>query len=430
MQKITFKIYTLGCKVNQYDSGELARLLEQKSLELAEENADIAIINSCAVTRSAIHKSKRMLNKARRENPKAKLVLLGCWPKVYENEVKKIKIDLVWQVGNLNKLADKISGFQIIKFKKPLNFKIKKSKNKKARYFLKIQDGCDQYCSYCIIPYARGRPKSRSQTDVIAEIKNAVNDGFREIVLSGIHMGLYGKENNKRKINDAKELLELIKKAVKIKNLGRIRLSSIEVTEVSDELLKFSLNNKKICNHFHLPLQSGSNKILKKMNRPYTKEFYKKKISKIRSIDIYAAISTDVIVGFPGETENDFKETYNLIKRIKFSKIHVFPFSRHEKTAAYKMSAQVNSGVIKDRAKRLKILCVKVEKEYRESFVGRKVDAVIEKELLIGEKNMSKKLFGKTEHYLNIIFQKKDIIKYFEPKNIENLIGKIVKIKI
>jgi len=430
MQKIAFKIYTLGCKVNQYDSRELACLLERDGLELVEENADIAIVNSCAVTRSAIHKSKRMLNKARGENPKAKLVLLGCWPKVYKEEVKKIKIDLVWQVGNLNKLADKISGFKIIKFKKSPNLKIKKSKNKKARYFLKIQDGCNQYCSYCIIPYARGRPRSRPQTRVIEEIKKAVKDGFREIVFSGIHLGLYGKENKKRKTDDAKKLLELIKKALEIKNLGRIRLSSIEVNEVSDELLEFSLNNQKICNHFHIPLQSGSNKILKKMNRPYTKEFYKNKINKIRSIDFNAAISTDVIVGFPGETENDFKETYNLIKSFKFCKIHVFPFSKHKSTAAYKMPAQVNSEVKKDRVKRLKILCVKAEKEYRERFAGHEVNAVIEKEFFIGGKNAGEKLFGKTEHYLNISFQKKDIIKYFEPKSSDDLIGKIVKIKI
>ncbi|RLC36493.1 tRNA (N(6)-L-threonylcarbamoyladenosine(37)-C(2))-methylthiotransferase MtaB, partial [Candidatus Falkowbacteria bacterium] len=428
MNKNNFKIYTLGCKVNQYDSYDLSCLMERDGFKLGEENVDVAVVNSCAVTKTAIYKSKRMLNKARRENPEAKLILMGCWPKVYKDELKKLKIDLVWEVGNLNKLADKIKGLKIIKFKKQQFFKIQKPKKIRSRYFLKIQDGCDQYCSYCIIPYARGKPKSRAQTDVLEEIKKAVRAGYREIVLSGIHLGRYGNDDKKRKINNTKELPELIKKAVEIKNIGRIRLSSIEVNEVSDELLEFSLNNKKICNHFHVPLQSGCNKILKKMNRPYTKEFYKNKINKIRRIDSRAAISTDVIVGFPGEDEDDFKETYNFIKSIKFSKIHVFPYSRHEKTAAYKMPAPVNREVIKNRSKRLKILGDNTEKEYGKLFSGQEVNVVVEKELPVSGKSTGKKIFGKTEHYLNIIFQKKDIIKYFEPKNKKDLIGKIVKI--
>jgi len=371
MQKNTYKIYTLGCKVNQYDSGSVGKVLRKEGFFQVENKADFAIVNTCAVTKTAISKAKSMLNKARKENPFAKIILMGCWPKTHEAEVKKFDVDLIWHVGDVEGLMRRI--LKLFKIRKVNKTQILKNKNTKARYFLKVQDGCEQFCSYCVIPYARGPIKSRLSKDVVKEAMAVCENGTKEIVLSGIHLGLYGSDF-KNKIN----LVYLVEKLLKIKDIGRLRLSSIEINEVSDELLGLLKNEKKLCRHLHIPLQAGSEKILKLMNRPYTKKEMFNRLMEIKKLIPFIALTTDVIVGFPGETEEEFLETCELVKSIKFSKVHVFPYSRHEKTPSAKFSGQISSNERKRRARILRLISKRLEEEYIDSFRNKKHEVIIE----------------------------------------------------
>ncbi|MCK5510703.1 tRNA (N(6)-L-threonylcarbamoyladenosine(37)-C(2))-methylthiotransferase MtaB [Candidatus Parcubacteria bacterium] len=410
----TYKIYTLGCKVNQYDSADLKKRLNKIGFEERKNFVDLAIVNTCAVTKTAIRKNSRMFNLAKKENPKAKIIVMGCWSEIDDKILIKNQADLIWGVGNYKELIKRVKRF----------FPELKEKNKlldnivstgKSRYFLKIQDGCEQFCSYCIIPFTRGKLKSRQSREIITEAGFAVKNGFREIILSGIHLGLYGREKDfKEKIN----LVELIKKLLKINNLERIRLSSIEVTEVTDELINLMRDNKKICKHLHIPLQNGSDKILKLMNRPYKRAYFQKKAEKLRKYMPDIALSTDVIVGFSGETKKDFQDTYNFVKKIKFSRLHVFPFSAHEKTKAFNFPNHLDSSVIKERAKKLRELGRELEKEYRKKFIGRDLAVIVE--FKNGEYYISK-----TEYYFDIKFKDVDIVDFCGNKD-----GDLVKKKI
>jgi len=404
-----FKIYTLGCKVNQYDSGKLASGLIKAGMAAVEKNADIAVINSCAVTKTAIVKSARMIKLAKKENPEAKIVLAGCWPKTEEIKNNKVGADSI------------LKGTDVIKFL--TKSKIKKNKNNNlskqtehSRYFIKIQDGCEQFCAYCIIPYTRGKLKSRGEREIIAEIKQAVEAGYSEIVLSGIHLGLYGRDRK-----DDNNLVKLLEKVVKINKLGRVRLSSIEITEVTDELIKLMAEFNKICKHLHIPLQAGSDKILKLMNRPYDTKYFKNKIEKIRRAVPDVAVTTDVIVGFPGETEKDFRDTEKFIKQIKFSRLHVFPFSAHEKTPAAKFPKQIDEKIKARRAKILRDLSVKLAENYKKKFKSKELEVAL-------EQIKQDKIIGKTEYYFDIEFKKSQVINQEFTEN-KKLIGKIIKIK-
>lgn len=406
MKKLTYKIYSLGCKVNQYDSDSLGARLQQAGLSLDSKNADIAVVNSCAVTKTAISKAGSMINKARKENPRAKIILIGCWPQVYNTQADDIGVNRIYGV---NKVEEIIKDLGIVRDSGPLGCENKIVATDKARYTIKIQDGCEQYCSYCIIPYTRGKLKSRNEEAILREIKEAVSKNYREIVLSGIHLGLYGKES--ANIN----LATLIKKIVKLKDLGRLRLSSIEITDITDELIELIASSKKICNHLHVPLQSGSDKILKLMNRPYDTVFFNKKIIKIRKKIPNIAITTDVIVGFPGETEKDFQATYNFIKHIKFSRLHVFPFSVHEKTPAAKMPGRIEKKVKTERAKILRVLGRRLAGDFKNKFKNQKLNIIIEK---IKEGYLT----GKSEYYFD-----REIESKLNEEGVEALIGKIVK---
>lgn len=405
----TYKIYTLGCKVNQYDSGKLAGELARAGLSLADKNANLAVINSCAVTKTAMIKSRRMISKAKKENPEAKVILAGCWPRASGDEVKKVGADLILRDGNIKNLVKQIfkqfNNFSIIKTSECHNLAI----TDKGRYFIKIQDGCEQYCSYCIIPYARGKLTSRPAEEIIAEIKQAIKAGYGEIVLSGIHLGLYGNDNN--------NLTGLLKKLVSLDGLGRIRLSSIEITEVSDELINLTAEAKKICSQLHIPLQSGSDKILKLMNRPYDARYFKNKIKQIRRALPDIAITTDVIAGFPGETEKDFKATEKFSQQINFSRLHVFPFSAHEKTPAAKMPNQVAEKTKARRAKILRELGVKLAQDYKKKFEGRELEIAI-------EQIKQDKIIGQAEYYFEVEVGRKKI----RQKDIK--IGEIIRTKI
>lgn len=413
MKKIKFKIYTLGCKVNQYDSGQIHRALVGADFQPVSENADISIINTCSVTKSAIRKNKNIINKSKIQSrvfgTKSKIILIGCWPKTQAIKEKETGVDLILKNKTNSIIARKIIKFIAKEEKQNINLSPIIFNKNKARYFLKVQDGCNQFCSYCIIPYARGSLKSRSAKDIIDEIEQVIKAGYQEIVISGIHLGLYGADL-KKKIN----LSELIKKIILVKDLGRIRLSSIEITEVTDSLLNLIAKNRKICRHLHIPLQSGSNKILKLMHRPYTKEYYLNKIKKIKKLIPDIAISTDIIVGFPGETDKDFKESFNLIKKINFSRLHVFPFSAHEKTEAAGFPGKVDGKIMAERGEMLRSFNKILMNNFRNNYKGKNLQVVIEKET-------GKKTIGKSEYYFDI---------EFDIKNKKNLLGKIVDVKI
>jgi len=424
METINFKIYTLGCKVNQYDSSVLAKELISAGLCETDGDAALAIINTCSVTKSAIAKDRAMVVRARKENPKAKIVVCGCMPRIYSQS--DVKADLICPDKDPKILSKKIIEFF---FGKDVLLKTSCQTSRRqaidrARYFIKIQDGCRQFCSYCVIPYSRGELSSREPADIIVEIKEALALGYQEIVLSGIHLGLYGVDFKNQKIN----LAGIMEKIISLPGDFRIRLSSIEINDVSNELMELMTKSDKICRHLHISLQSGCDKILKLMNRPYDTGYFAAKIKKLRALMPDIAISTDIIVGFPGENEDDFMATYNFAAEIKFSKIHVFSFSAHEKAPAFNFPNQVRSDLIKDRSARLRALSVKLEriyaKEISSGLAGREVAVLIE--------SFTEQQFkGKTEFYFDLFFTKKQIIN-IEAKTISHktLIGRLAKIRL
>jgi len=416
------KFYTLGCKVNHYDSDFLLAKLELMGFQKTKENADLAIINSCAVTKTAIRKDRQMLNKARKENPEAKIVLMGCWSEVYRDEIDLKGIDLIWGTGESEKLAEKIQE-RFSRGETPVDTGVSPLGNlvstDRIRYFLKIQDGCEQFCSYCIIPFTRGKLRSRNEKDIIKEVEEAIQKGFKEIVLTGIHIGLYGKEKDSIVSMDLGDLVEKIIKIKKQNNLKRLRLSSIEITEVSDKLINLMKKYKNFCPHLHISLQSGNDKILKLMNRPYSAKYFYEKVKKIRKEIPDIAISTDIIVGFPGESKDDFQETIDFVKKIKFSKIHVFPYSAHEKTKAFNFSGHLQREEILNRSRILRKISLEQENDFRKKF------NLKELEILVEHIKKNKIIMGRSKYYFDVLFKKEDVIG--NNKNI--LINKIVKIK-
>jgi len=422
-KKIKFKIHTLGCKVNQYDSATLTSLLVNFGLFLSDKEPNLIIINSCSVTKNAILKARRLINVLKKNSPKAKIALIGCWPRIYKiNDldvdlisVSKEYEDIIDDFKNIwpNFFSKNIQGKKYISYFNPIE--------DRSRYFIKVQDGCQQFCSYCIIPFARGPLNSRSSKEIIAEISRAVINGFEEIVLSGIHLGLYGQDFLKKKEN----LYQLLLKILEIRGLGRVRLSSIEVTEVSDEIIDLISKDNKMCRHLHIPLQSGSDKILRLMNRPYSKKYFFNQIKKIRKKIPNISLTTDVIVGFPGENKKDFQETFQFCQEIGFSKIHVFSFSAHEKAPAFYFPDKVIPSEIKSRSAKLRQLSEKMEKKYQQEILQRynSLNVLIE--------NISDKFIKlKTEFYFDILIKSSIFKKYypcFFSSKENNCIGKIIK---
>lgn len=411
-QKIKFKILTLGCKVNQYDSAVLANILSANNFVKAEKALNLIIINSCSVTKTAISKSRKLLSTFKKQYPKAITILMGCWPKIYQ--IEDLEVDFIFNERNIEKIAKEI--------KKIFNDDKKKSAcealniiDDRSRYFIKIQDGCEQFCSYCVIPFARGPLKSRPNKEIMKEIKNVLKSGIEEIVLSGIHLGLYGKDF---KTKD-ESLVSLLKNILSLKGNFRLRLSSIEITEVSDELIDLMSKNEKMCRHLHISLQSGNDKILKLMNRPYDTNYFIQRIEKIREKMPDMAISTDVIVGFPGEKDSDFQATYEFCKLIKFSKIHVFSFSAHEKAPAFHYPDKVSSIDIKNRSKELRALSKKQEQDFKKEILSQS------KELdVIVESVEAGKIRAKSQYYFDLLLAPG---KVCSPKK---SIGKIIKYKL
>jgi threonylcarbamoyladenosine tRNA methylthiotransferase MtaB len=422
-KKIRFKIYTLGCKVNQYDSATLTSLLVNLGLFLSDKDPDFIIVNSCSVTKNAILKARRLINLLKKNNPKAKIALIGCWPRIYK--IDDLDVDLISNSKEYKDIIDDLKNIWPNFFSK--NIKEKKYISyfnpieDRSRYFIKVQDGCQQFCSYCIIPFARGPLNSRPSKEIIKEIVRAVANGFEEIILSGIHLGLYGQDFLKQKEN----LYQLLLKILEIKGLGRIRLSSIEITEISDEIIDLISKNDKMCRHLHIPLQSGNDKILHLMNRPYNKKYFFDRIKKIRKKIPDISLTTDVIVGFSGETKKDFQETFQFCREIGFSKIHVFSFSAHEKAPAFYFPDKVGFSETKNRSVKLRQLSEEMEKKYQQEILQKYSSFVV----LI--ENISDKFVKlKTDFYFDILVElvnfKKNYSQFFL-KDKHSCIGKIIK---
>lgn len=375
----SFNIITLGCKVNQYESEAVEELFLQKGYEKANENADIYVINTCTVTNMSDRKSRQMISRARRDNPEAVVAVMGCYSQVKPEEVAAIEgVDIV--LGSRNKenvvelcedvLQNKGAIDKIIAPSETKSFEELQISNQTemTRAYLKIQDGCNMYCSYCLIPYARGNIVSRDISSIVEETKRLAKNNFKEIVLTGIHVSSYGKD-----FDDGSSLIDVIEAVAKVDGIERIRLSSMEPRHISIEFLERMKATGKACDHFHLSLQSGSDDVLKAMNRKYDRALYKEKVEEIRQVFPNAGITTDIIVGFPGETEENHKQTMDFVNDIKFSKTHLFKFSPREGTRAAKMGNQINGNIKKDRLHDLE----KIEETNREEFLEKQIGKVL-----------------------------------------------------
>ena len=392
-----FNIITFGCKVNQYESN----MMEENMLSsnfFYEENkdlADIIIVNTCSVTNVADKKCLKMIRRIRRKKTDSLLVVAGCSSQNNQEVYKKLDIDILLGNKDKSRIADIIKEYlktekRYVKFynERELEFEdMQINDYNHNRAFIKIEDGCDNFCSYCIIPYVRGSVRSKDFSKVINEAKSLADHNHKEIVLTGIHTGHY--------LNNNHDLTDLINELSKIDNILRIRISSIEITELNDKFLEMLKNNNKVCNHLHIPLQAGSDEILKRMNRKYDLAYYEDKINKIRSIRPDISITTDIIVGFPYETDELFNETLEFSKKMNFGKIHVFPYSIRVGTAAASMPNQVNETTKKVRVKKLMTLSEKQEKEYYEKFKGKELDILVEE----CDNNVS---IGHTSNYLMV----------------------------
>ena len=397
-----FNIVTFGCKVNQYESNMMKERMLSSNFFYVENisEANIIIVNTCSVTNVADKKCLKMIRRIKREYPNSILVVAGCSSQNKQEIYENLDIDIL--IGNKDKskidilLKEYIKTHKrYVKFYNDRNLDFEDmliSDYNHIRAFIKIEDGCDNFCSYCIIPYVRGSVRSKNFETVIKEAKLLTQKGHKEIVLTGIHTGHY--------MDNGYDLTDLINELSKIEDLLRIRISSIEITELNDKFLNMLSTNKKVCDHLHIPLQAGSNEILKKMNRKYDLKYYEEKIKKIRMIRPDISITTDIIVGFPYETDKLFNETLEFSRKMNFSKIHVFPYSIRLGTSAANMPNQVDESIKKERVKKLMDLSEIMEKEYYNKFVGKELDILVEE----CDNNVS---IGHSSNYLMIRLNEK-----------------------
>lgn len=392
-----FNIITLGCKVNSYESNFMKEALVKNGFSFCNlnEKCDILILNTCTVTDTSDKKSLKEVRRLKRENPNAILVVCGC--SVQNDKTKYDNLGINILMGNINKsnivsiiekyLDDKTPVEYVAKTRDLPFENMEVDISDHTRAYIKIEDGCDNFCSYCIIPFVRGKKRSKDFSLVLREVQHLANNGYKEIVLTGIDTG--GYESN------GKDLTDLIHEMSKINGIERIRQSSIEITQINEKFINELKNNKKICDHIHIPLQSGSDSILKLMNRKYDLKYFFDKIDMIRSVRPDISITTDVIVGFPGETEEMFLETMETCKKINFSKIHAFPYSERKGTKASMMDGKVPESVKHERVKKLLELSEKLERSYYDKFKGKNKDVLIEEVNEFGSK-------GHTSNYLMV----------------------------
>ncbi len=376
----TFLIKTLGCKVNSYESEFVRNLLLNEGYKETKDNADICLVNTCTVTNTADNKSKQVINNIRKNNPNAIVVAFGCFCEFRKANINDlIDAEIILGTKNKTKVLKCIKDYEknherIILFDESKedvfeDMEIKKYEHH-HRAFIKIEDGCNNFCSYCIIPYVRGRVRSKDFNKCIIEGNDLAISGHKEIVLAGIHTGQYSSDN--------KRLADLINEISKVDQIKRIRLSSVEIVELDDKMMDIIKNNKKFVSHLHIPLQAGCDKTLKAMNRRYDLEYFTDKVNTIRSLRPDISLTTDVIVGFPGETEEDFECTYNYCKNIGFAKIHVFPYSDRNGTVASRMPNHVPRNIVKERARKLIELSDILEKKYFKKFIGKEEEVLVE----------------------------------------------------
>ena len=374
-------VLTLGCKVNTYESEYVISELKKAGYEIKDFNdlCDVYIINTCTVTNSSDAKSKKMIRQAIKRNPMACVVAMGCF--IAANfDYHEEGLDIVLGNKDKGKIVELLEEY--FQTKETLidsyQGRLKEFEDMyiqefvgQTRAFVKIQDGCDNFCSYCIIPFVRGKCRSKSEDVVYQEICDLVKNGYQEVVLTGIHTGSYG-------VDLETNFAHLLRRLVSIEGLSRLRISSIEVTELNEEVLDVLKNSSILVDHLHIPLQAGSDEILKAMNRKYDLEFFKKKIMEIRKIRPNISISTDVIVGFPGESEELFQKTIETCREIAFSKIHVFPYSERRGTASSRMDGKLDGTTKKNRARRLIEVSTELEKSYMKQFLNQSVEVLIE----------------------------------------------------
>ena len=409
-----FKIITLGCKVNAYESEYIKEKLLLNNFFVEENNPDIIIINTCSVTNMADNKSLKTVRREKRENPSSILVVCGCSTQTKKEQYEDLDIHILIGNKDKNKIVDIILEY-LNNHQKYISLndeRVRKFEDMNlnkytthTRAFIKIQDGCNNFCSYCIIPYVRGSIRSKDFDTVIKEANTLVNNNHQEIVLTGIHTGSYNSNNH--------DLSDLIIELAKIENLKRIRISSIEITELDEKFMNVLKTCPKVVDHLHIPLQAGSDKVLKVMNRKYNKEYFRNKIAEIRKIRPNIAITTDIIVGHPYEEEKDFLECLEFSKEIAFAKIHVFPYSIREKTASSLMP-QVDNKVKKERAKQLIALSDTLQSIYINKFIGEEMEVLTEEkegEYIVGHTSNYLKVYLKEDLKLNTLYKVK-LIKY------------------
>lgn len=413
-------LHNLGCKVNSYETEAMTQLLEKNGYEIVpfSEKADVYIVNTCSVTNMADRKSRQMLHKAKAKNPEAVVVATGCYVQTATEKIKQdLSIDII--VGN-NKKKDIVNILDEF-YKKKENIHIIdinhteeyedleiSTVTEHTRAHMKIQDGCNNFCSYCIIPYARGRIRSRKMDNIKNEMKRLAEDGFREIVLTGINLGFYRDGEN--------TLIDVIEMADKIDGIERIRLGSIDPEVVTEEFAARLGKVKKICPHFHLSLQSGCDSVLKAMNRHYTTEEYLEKCGMLREVFENPALTTDIIVGFPGESEEDFQTTLEFVKKVRFAQIHVFKYSKRAGTVAAKMPNQIDEKEKTKRSEKLIQVGLELTRQYRQGFIGKREEILVEENKIVDGKEYS---VGHTKNYIEAAVE-----------NMGDISGKVLEVEI
>jgi threonylcarbamoyladenosine tRNA methylthiotransferase MtaB len=419
----TVAFHTLGCKVNHYETEAIWQLFKQEGYDRTdfEKASDVYVINTCTVTNTGDKKSRQVIRRAIRRNPNAVICVTGCYAQTSPAEIMAIPgVDIVVGTQDRVKMLEYIEQYK--KEREPINAvgNIMKARvyeeldvpafTDRTRASLKIQEGCNNFCTFCIIPWARGLMRSRDPQEVITQAQQLVDAGYKEIVFTGIHTGGYGED---MKDYNLAQLLRDIEKNVK--GLKRLRISSIEASQISDEVIEVLKESNIVVRHLHIPIQSASNSVLKRMRRKYTMEFFGERLDRLREALPDLAITSDVIVGFPGETEAEFQETYDFISNYKFSELHVFPYSQRTGTPAARMDDQVDDQVKNERVHRLIELSNQLAKEYASTFDGEVLE-VIPEEI---SKDRPNYLVGYTDNYLKVVFE-----------GDESLIGQIVKVKI
>lgn len=421
----TVAFHTLGCKVNHYETEAIWQLFKEAGYERTEYErmADVYVINTCTVTNTGDKKSRQVIRRAIRKNPDGVICVTGCYAQTSPAEIMAIPgVDIVVGTQDRVKMLDYIEQYK--KERQPINGvrNIMKTRvyeeldvpafTDRTRASLKIQEGCNNFCTFCIIPWARGLMRSRDPKEVVAQAQQLVNAGYKEIVLTGIHTGGYGED-----LKDYNLAMLLRDLDEQVEGLKRIRISSIEASQISDEVIEVLKKSDKVVRHLHIPIQSGSDTVLKRMRRKYTMEFFAERIERLKEALPGLAITSDVIVGFPGETEDEFMETYNFIKKHRFSELHVFPYSKRTGTPAARMDDQVDEDIKNERVHRLIELSNQLAKEYASQFEDEVLEVIPEERFK--EEENENLYVGYTDNYLKVVF----------PAS-EEMVGKIVKVKI